>query len=338
MMLSISIAAVAGTVTLLDLVAYRPLPVAAPHQLVLFGTGQERGVSRSAMPSTDLFSYPHFKALREEASALQGVAGICSYDTVATIQSTDLAGVPATGPAVVRLVSDNYFTVMNVIPAAGTFLSPATDGASSDPRVAVLSFAFWRDRMAKNPAAVGSTIRLRGNTYTIIGVASQAFEGETVGRPPDLWIPLTAQPFIFNEPSMLAESSTYWILLIGRLKPGLTVASAAGPTSDTFRRISQTTTPIPGQELSTAERATVDHVRQRRRSAGGQSCVTAIRMGDASSVGSVDVARSGTSHDRVALGDGCLGIVGGRHRAGSAVVVVCAFQPNDAEPAVGSCD
>jgi predicted permease len=253
MLLSTSIGAVAGTLGLLDVVAFRALPVRSPQELVLFGTGQERGVSRSAMPSTDLFSYPHFTALREQAGAFQSVAAVGSVDAQMTIEATSLAGVPAAGRASVRLVSDNYFELLNVIPATGTTFSSSLDRSGGDQQVVVVSFPFWRDRLAKNPAAVGSTVRTTAGVYTIVGVAADGFYGEAIGRQPDMWAPLSAQPSLLNEPSMLAQPNTYWMILLARLKPGVSAANAAASTSELFRRISLNATP-DGTGLSAADR------------------------------------------------------------------------------------
>ena len=65
---------------------------------------------------------------------------------------------------------------------------------------------------------------IQGHPFTAIGVAPPGFFGETLrGNPPDVWIPLQQEPVIAGENSLLHQSVSGWLRVIGRLKPGATV-------------------------------------------------------------------------------------------------------------------
>ena len=89
-----------------------------------------------------------------------------------------------------ELVSGNYFDVLGVPAAFGRLISPADDSAASAGPVAVLSYRFFQRRYAGDPSALGTTIRVDGHDFTVIGVTGEPFAGIKVGSPRDVWVPL----------------------------------------------------------------------------------------------------------------------------------------------------
>lgn len=88
-----------------------------------------------------------------------------------------------------QAVSGGYFSLLGVRMAAGRGLTPDDDNPAAPPAV-VLSYRYWSSRFARDPQAVGSTILLNNNPYTIVGVAGPDFLGTDSGLRPDVWMPL----------------------------------------------------------------------------------------------------------------------------------------------------
>jgi len=104
-------------------------------------------------------------------------------------------GVPS--PVVYELVTGNYFDVLGIDPARGRFFTPEEDATPGTHPVTVVSHPFWRDRLAEDPGVVGSTLRINGRPYTVVGVAPDGFTGKALpGAQADLWIPYSMYPHI----------------------------------------------------------------------------------------------------------------------------------------------
>jgi predicted permease len=129
----------------------------------------------------------------------------------------------------VGLATGNYFETLGVSAAVGRTFGPEDDRVWAGHPVAVISHAYWERRFALEPEIVGKTIRLNGTTYTIIGVARREFQGEWIGRPTDLWIPLAmvAQVMVELPPELTrANAMNVNLQVLARLKPGANVGQA----------------------------------------------------------------------------------------------------------------
>src|SRR5262249_46630204 len=124
-----------------------------------------------------------------------------------------------------HLVSGSYFSVLGVQAQAGRVLTLADDALAAS-RVAVISDPFWRRRFHADPTAIGRIVNLNGTDFTIVGVTPREFFGERVEQAPDFWIPLAFQPEILQGEPFAGQRDVYWLNLIGRLKPGVTLAGA----------------------------------------------------------------------------------------------------------------
>jgi len=87
------------------------------------------------------------------------------------------------------LVSGNFFQVLGVQPHLGRLLVADDSKNKNGNPVAVLQYDFWQNRFGGRSEIVGSTIRLNGSPFTVIGVAAPAFEGTDVGTPTNVWRP-----------------------------------------------------------------------------------------------------------------------------------------------------
>jgi putative ABC transport system permease protein len=168
----------------------------------------------------DELSYPTYTDLRDRATTLAGV--------IALRPEPRPLSVGTVGDAVLAyglLVSANYFDVLGVRPAAGSFFHGRDEHPGTPFRQAVLSHAFWQSRFAGDAAVVGTTIVLNGDTYSVAGVAAAGFQGTTIVSP-DVWLPLTALAHTTPTEDLLRSRGSLWLQLSGRLAPGATIDQA----------------------------------------------------------------------------------------------------------------
>jgi predicted permease len=127
-----------------------------------------------------------------------------------------------------EFVTGNYFETFGIRAFAGRVLSPTDDRAAAPP-VAVISYHAWKALYASDPSVIGSTFIVEDHPVTVIGIAPPGFYGETLrSDPPDLWLPLQQEPLINGQNSLLHQSISAWLRVIGRVRPGANVA-AIGP-------------------------------------------------------------------------------------------------------------
>jgi predicted permease len=252
--LAIGIGATTTVFTLADaLLLRKPVGVADPDRVVDIGrTRQGREFDNS--------SYPNFKDIAAQTKLLSGIYGIDLEPS-----SVALGGEKGAERVYGTLVSGNYFQVLGVTPQVGRLLTPDDDKAPGASPVTVLSDRLWRRRCNADPSIVGETIVLNGNRFTVVGVAPVGFRGTTL-LSPELWAPLTMAVEI--QPRMSARMFTLrngsWMLMGGRLAPGVSLEQAQAEITAIAKRLEETypdsnremgwklmgATPVPG-ELST---------------------------------------------------------------------------------------
>jgi predicted permease len=147
---------------------------------------------------------------------------------------------------VAELVTGDYFQTLGVGVQLGRTLLPSDDLAPGQHPVAVISDALWRRAFASDPAIVGRTLYLNGQPMTIVGVADRAFNGTVVSMGIDVFAPVMMQPQL-SSPSRLDARGVFMMMVLGRLKPGVTPASA---TAEVGVLASQLTAahPLPNYE------------------------------------------------------------------------------------------
>jgi predicted permease len=232
--LALGIGANTAIFTLLNAILLRPLPVPHPEQLYLFGDGKWVG-STDGMPdrSWQLFSYPFFKDFSAQTQSFTGVAAQSSIQMGSHIS---LNG-GAMEHVRIDLVSGGYFNVLEVPPALGRMIAESDDRAASASPVAVASYGWFQRHFQGNPAEIGKTVNIQGRDYTIIGVAQPGFSGIAPAQPTDLWIPLSMQKEISPGWNGLTDHDFQSLYLVGRLKPGVSLAQTGAATNLLFRQI-----------------------------------------------------------------------------------------------------
>jgi predicted permease len=236
--LALGIGANTAIFSLLDAVLLKSLPVHEPDKLVLFGKGEDIGLTNGfPNKSADLFSYPFYQSVRKQNEAFADVAALLSMPWQVHGRVNDHTEAEQLE---VQLVSGNYFSVLGVNARLGRTLSDADDVNPGGHPVAVVSHAWWERRLGADPSAVGKPITIDKTTYTIIGVAAEEFFGTTVGQAPDLWVPLAMEAQL---------PPTYWdgrtkrefqdLYLIGRMKDGVPMTQASASVNLLFKQFLQ---------------------------------------------------------------------------------------------------
>lgn len=230
LILALGIGANTAMFTLVDALMLRPLPVPHPEQLITIGDPARTNSWSQGSPRVDLVSYPLYVDLRDQNRVVSGLYASGLTMGLDVLIDRDERGSARPGAEAEhprgRFVSGNYFSVLQVPAAVGRTFAPDEDRVPGDASVVVISHAYWQRRFAGDRSAIGRTILVNGTPMTIIGVTPPGFTGDIVGQPMDLWVPLTMQPVLMPHTPWLTDRSLNWLLLMGRLKPGVTLAQA----------------------------------------------------------------------------------------------------------------
>ncbi len=233
--LALGIGANTAIFTLVNAILLRPLPVQNPSELVLFGDGRAQGATLGIPDNHQwrLFSYSFFHDLRRQSTSFSGIAAVNSTQTVT---KASIAG-SAYQTTRVDLVSGSYFSVLGVPAFLGRNLIESDDSAPGAGPVAVASYAWFERQLNGDASALGKSIRIRSQNYTLVGVARPGFSGVTVGQSADLWIPLSMADQVSPSANTFGNKFFQPLDLFGRLKPGVTLNQANAESNLLFKQI-----------------------------------------------------------------------------------------------------
>ena len=229
--LALGIGANATIFSLIDQALVQALPVHDPGRLVVLSfAGARPGHTSSEGGSTAAhqheFSYPMYHDLRDRNTVLSGLAAESPLKLGVT-WNNHAESVPA------EMVSGNYFQTLGVRPAVGRLFVAGDEGAPGGNPVAVLSFDYWKTHLAEAPV-VGKTLLVNGLPFTITGVAAPGFHSMVWGHTPDVFVPLSMEEVLTPEWKYLNDRRSYWIDLVGRLKPNVTREQAEASLNTLF--------------------------------------------------------------------------------------------------------
>ena len=130
-------------------------------------------------------SYPNYLDIRQRASTLDAVYAYSRFPEAMSVGGAGLSTDSIFG----SVVTGNYFTALGAVPAVGRLFDAGDSDQPGASPVTVLSHGLWTRRFDKDPTIVGRTLRLNGQPFTVVGVASEGFHGTGV-RALDVWVPI----------------------------------------------------------------------------------------------------------------------------------------------------
>jgi len=231
--LTLGIGATTAVFSVLNAVAFQPLPVRNAKDLVILKPElrEKRFV---------LFN-PLFEELRGQTRSLSGMFAVNDERFLKAAfggdESTFLRG---------SLVSGNYFEVLGITASAGRLLNVTDDEPSSASCAVVLSHSYWMRAHRGSTDVLGRKMIVREKMCSVVGVAPESFRGHDPVYSPEVWAPLRP----LNDPKLLASRSmAFFSGVMGRLKPGVSIPEAEAELTTLYQRMQPANerSPHPGQ-------------------------------------------------------------------------------------------
>ena len=183
MTLALGIGVNAAVFTILNAIAFAPLPVKDPDRVVRVHR-EELGKSPREMVgnAASTFSYPEYTGQRDNTRAFAGLSAYAGASlTMGGAEPEEIRGL---------LVTENYFSVLGASVAMGRTFAPEESQTPGSSPVIVLNHGFWQRRFGSDPSLVGKTLVLNRQPFTVIGITAPGFNGIEWSTP-DVWAPLT---------------------------------------------------------------------------------------------------------------------------------------------------
>jgi len=261
LLLALGIGANTAIYSLMESILLRSLPVADPESLVVLNWHSRppqnankewvhvmHGVQGLAWPGdkdamvSGMFPYGAFETLHKENPVFSTVFGYFNglhHNLAVRGQATS---------ASTEYVTGEYFRGLAVSPAAGRLIDSEDDRPGAAP-VAVISFATSQNRFGGPPNAIGQSILVDNTPFTVIGVAPPEFFGVDPAEAPDLYLPLHTNVLVDGARAarMYGDGNFYWIEMMGRLRPGVSMAQAQAALAPRFHQWVATTATTDGE-------------------------------------------------------------------------------------------
>jgi len=213
--LALGIGANTAIFSIISSLLFAPLPVEEPSRLVSIFTTDAKN------PGPLPVSHLNFIDYRDKNDVLLGIA---AYNFAGVNLNK---GDGENRQAFAMIVSGNYFDVLGVKAAFGRTFWPDEDQTPGTHPVVVLSYSSWQRDFGGDPSVVGQTISINRLSFSVVGIAPKDFEGTDIGGGPDFWIPMMMHRELQPELNDFYDGRRgLALLLIGRLKPGVTLSQA----------------------------------------------------------------------------------------------------------------
>jgi hypothetical protein len=137
------------------------------------------------------------------------------------------------------MVTGNYFGLLGVKPLAGRLLLPEDDQVRGGHPVVVLSYTGWQKRFRGDPGIIGAKVQVNGREFTVLGVTPKGFFGTELMLAPEVFFPMAMQKELEGGGGSLDHRNETDFFVIGRLKPGVTMAQAESALNGIGRQLAQ---------------------------------------------------------------------------------------------------
>jgi predicted permease len=263
--LAIGIGANTALFSAINGLLFKTLPVSDPETLVRFryaGPNQMRtDVLLYGFMAPDArgrqveatFSYPMYLQLLADNRTMSDLVAGAPLDSLNVVVH-DRADI-ASG----FLSSGNYYRALGATARLGRTITPDDDRPTAAP-VAMISHKYWMSRFGGDPGIVGTSIRVNNVLVTIVGVLAPGFTGveQALGDAPDVSLPIALEPQVSLRPSLLGQPNWWWLMVMGRLKPGVTAAQVHGNLAGVFSQAARAGFDSYLSSLSQRERSRSD--------------------------------------------------------------------------------
>src|SRR5271154_468530 len=206
--LALGIGANTALFSVVNGVLLRPLPYPNPEQLVML---------RESKPNfaTGSVSYPNFLDWKKDNRTFASMAAMRGSGSFVLTGRGEAEQVNST------FVSPGFFEQLGVNPEMGRTFAADDDRMGSELTV-MISAGFWKRKFGSAPTALGQSLTLDGNDYTIVGVVPATFDLLGTLRSTEVYVPLGQ----WNNPLLMSRAAGLGIGGIGRLKPGVSIEQA----------------------------------------------------------------------------------------------------------------
>lgn len=259
--LALGIGANTAIYSFMESILLRSLPVSEPESLVVWNWTSPspqnadkdwvhvvHGVQGILWPGgkgklvSGMFPYPAFEEFRKDNPAFSTVFGYFDGHT----RSFSVNGQAMS--ATMEYVTGDYFLGLSIAPAAGRLLHSGDDRPGV-PAVAVISHATSQQRFGGPTQAIGQSVLIDRIPFTVVGVTPPDFFGVDPAASPDLYLPLHTNLLLdTNEAARgYSDANFYWIEMMGRLRPGVTMAQAQALLAPRFHQWVDSTATTDGE-------------------------------------------------------------------------------------------
>src|SRR3989442_678929 len=199
--LALGIGANCAIFSVVNAVLLRPLPFKDPEGLVrIWGKFEKAGIPKNWI------SEPELLDLQEQSQTLENIA---AYQSGGVNLTTNAEPVRVNSAS----VNASLFSVLGIQPTNGRTFLDEEDQPGRD-KVVLVSDGLWRTRFASDPALLGTTIGLSGESYTAVGIMPPGFQFPDQA---DLWVPLAI------DRAHLENRGSHGLEVVARMKPGVTL-------------------------------------------------------------------------------------------------------------------
>ena len=207
--LALGIGANATIFTFVENILLHPLAVRDSSRVLFLNWGNQDNVS-----------YPNYVDFRDRNRSFSDLAAYRIRTANLSLHRRD------NDYALGNEVTGNYFGTLGVNPELGRFFGPPEDGPPGAHPVIVLSDRFWRNRLAGDIHVIGSTVRISGYPFRVIGVAPPSFAGTEVILRVDFWVPMSMALQVEPGNDWFHSRNDQNIFALGRLQTGVSPAQA----------------------------------------------------------------------------------------------------------------
>jgi predicted permease len=220
LVLALGIGANAAIFTLVNTLLLKPLPGSEqPGQVVgIYSRDHTRPDSYRG------FSYPAYTDIRDRANSFGEVSAF-------TLAFVGVGEADSTRRVFAAVATRGYFSTLGVNVRMGRTFTEEEERPGSNAQVAVVSDQYWKSQ-GSDPALLGKTVKVNARPFTIVGIAPPGFTGTSSLAGPEVWVPTGAHALVANDfmnesgPASLADRRSDHLMLIGRLRPGVSVEAA----------------------------------------------------------------------------------------------------------------